>query len=57
MYRTRLPLAALVLSLLAACQAAAPTAPVPPEPAAHALFDADSILEDARGGNLLGSGN
>lgn len=60
MARTRLPLAALALSLLAACQSAAPTAPVTPQqPSASTVVGGDSITTTAaeRGGNLFGSGN
>lgn len=60
MDRIRLPLAALALSMLAACQSAAPTAPVAPrQPSASARFGGDTItfLAAERGGNLLGSGN
>lgn len=49
MTRIRLPLAALALCLLAACQSAAPTAP--------AQFNADSVSTSERGGSLAGSGN
>ncbi len=56
MDRMRLPLAALALFLLAACQSAAPTAPVAPrQPGAFA--GGDSLFsEAARGGTLIGSG-
>lgn len=59
MDRIRLPLAALALLLLAACQTAAPTAAeAPRQPIAAAVFGGDSILASAeRGGNLFGSGN
>ncbi len=58
MDRIRLPLAALALSLLAACQPAAPTAPVDPrEPNTRALFAADTTTTLAREGTLIGSGN
>ncbi len=59
MSRIRLPLAALALSLLAACQSPAPTASVAPlEPAASAAFSGDSAATAAeRGGTLIGSGN
>jgi hypothetical protein len=60
MDRIRLPLAALALSLLAACQSAAPTAAVDSRaPGAPAASNADSILafEANRGGSLIGSGN
>ncbi len=59
MHRTRLPLAALALLLLAACQTAAPTAPeAPQQPNASMGAGRDSaacVVE--RGGNLFGSGN
>jgi uncharacterized lipoprotein YajG len=56
MDRMRLPLAALTLLLLAACQSAAPTAPVSPR---QPSVSTDSVLvnEAARGGNLFGSGH
>ena len=58
MDRIRLPLAALALSLLAACQSAAPTAPVDPrEPSARTLFDSDSTSMLSREGSMIGSGN
>lgn len=60
MDRIRLPLAALALALLAACQSAAPTAAVDPQaPSAPVAANADSILslEAARGGTMIGSGN
>jgi len=60
MDRIRLPLAALALCILAACQSAAPTAAVSPQaPSAPAAFRADSTLalEAARGGTMIGSGN
>ncbi|HEV2147486.1 MAG TPA: hypothetical protein VGR37_08785 [Longimicrobiaceae bacterium] len=50
MTRIRLPLAALAICLLAACESAAPTAPVQLNTEAAA----DTI---SRGGTLLGSGN
>ena len=58
MDRIRLPLAVLALSLLAACQSAAPTAPSDPRaPTTRAQFASDSISTEAeRGGSLLGSG-
>ena len=59
MDRMRLPLAALAVFLLAACQSAAPTAPVAPrQPSASTVVAGDSVLisEAARGGSLLGSG-
>ncbi|MET0400564.1 MAG: hypothetical protein ABW277_27485 [Longimicrobiaceae bacterium] len=56
MDRIRLPLAAFVLVVLAACQSAAPTAPVAPRQPGASI---DSVLvnEAARGGNLFGSGH
>lgn len=60
MDRIRLPLAALALFLLAACQSAAPTAPVAPQqPSASTAVGGDSIVttEAGKGGSLLGSGN
>jgi uncharacterized lipoprotein YajG len=59
MDRIRLPLAALALSLLAACQSAAPTAPVAPrQPGASVIVGGDSLFSrTARDGNLIGSGN
>ena len=59
MDRIRLPLSALALVLLAACQPA-PTAPAdhPQAPSANALFDGDTVAtEAARGGSMAGSGN
>lgn len=59
MDRMRLLLAALTLFLLAACQSAAPTAPVAPgQPSASTAVGGDSIRtnEAARGGTLMGSG-
>ncbi|HEX8274797.1 MAG TPA: hypothetical protein VF615_19345 [Longimicrobiaceae bacterium] len=55
----RLPLAAFALIMLAACQSAAPTAPVAPQqPSASTGAVGDSIGLGAaeRGGNLFGSG-
>lgn len=59
MHRTRLPFAALALSLLAACQTAAPTAPeAPRQPNASTGAGRDSIgCAVERGGNMFGSGN
>lgn len=60
MDRMRLPLAALALLLLAACQSAAPTAPVSPrQPSASTAVGSDSVLVNgaARGGSYMGSGN
>jgi hypothetical protein len=58
MNRIRLPLAALALSLLAACQSSAPTAPVDPrEPSPRTLFGTDTTTTLAREGTLIGSGN
>lgn len=59
MDRIRLPLAALALSLLAACQSAAPTAPMAPrQPSASAVVAGDSIAATVnREGSLIGSGN
>lgn len=59
MSRIRLPLAALVLVLAAACQSTAPTAPAAPAaPAAAAVSSPDSAFSAAqRGGSLIGSGN
>ncbi len=61
MNRIRLPLAALALFLLAACQSAAPTAPVDPRaPTTRAQFNGDSAAPASgadRGGSLIGSGN
>lgn len=58
MFRIRLPLAALALSVLAACQTVAPTAPVDsPEPTSTAVIDSDTTAETVREGNLFGSGN
>ena len=58
MDRIRLPLAAVALSLRAACQSA-PTAPAAPrQPSAPAAASADSMSAGAaRGGSLIGSGN
>jgi uncharacterized lipoprotein YajG len=55
MDRIRLPLAALALFLLAACQSAAPTAPVAPRQPSASI---DSVLtaELTRGGGMIGSG-
>ena len=60
MHCIRLPLAVLALPLLAACQSAAPTAPVDPrQPSASTAVAGDSVLvsEATRGGNMFGSGN
>ncbi len=60
MDRIRLPLAAIALFLLAACQSAAPTAPVGArQPSASRAVGGDSVLvnQAARGGTLMGSGN
>jgi uncharacterized lipoprotein YajG len=60
MVRIRLPLAALALFLLAACQSGAPTAPeAPRQPSASTAAGGDSIriTEAARGGSYMGSGN
>lgn len=60
MHRIRLPLAAFSLFLLAACQSAAPTAPLDSRARnAPAAFDTDSIVgnEAADGGTMIGSGN
>ncbi len=59
MARIRLPLAALALFLVAACQSAAPTAPEAPRQLnAAAVVGSDSVHAAAeRGGNLFGSGN
>lgn len=59
MSRIRLALAALALSLLAACQFTAPTAPVDPRaPNAPAAFNGDSaVAGTGRGGSAIGSGN
>lgn len=58
MHRIRLPLAALALSLLAACQSAVPTAPVDPrEQSARTLLSTDSTGMLSREGSLIGSGN
>lgn len=61
MARIRLPLAGLALSLLAACQSTAPTAPVDPQtPTTRAQFDGDSATTPGgtdRGGGGIGSGN
>jgi hypothetical protein len=59
MHRIRLPLAALSLLLLAACQTAAPTAPeAPRHPNAPIAAGRDSLgcVMD-RGGSMIGSGN
>ncbi|MET0400566.1 MAG: hypothetical protein ABW277_27495 [Longimicrobiaceae bacterium] len=58
MDRIRLPLAALALLLLAACQSGAPTAPAAPErPGAAIVAVGDSVFTGvARGGNMFGSG-
>ena len=60
MDRIRLPLAALALSLLAACQSPAPTSAVDSRaPSAPTASNADSVLafEATRGGSMIGSGN
>jgi outer membrane biogenesis lipoprotein LolB len=59
MHRIRLPLAALALLLLAACQTAAPTAPgAPHQPNASVGAGRDSIGSAVeRGGTAIGSGN
>lgn len=59
MIRIRLPLAAVALFVLAACQSTAPTAPVAPrQPTTSTAAGADSVLtsEAARGGSAIGSG-
>lgn len=56
MDRIRLPLAALALLLLAACQSAAPTAPAAPRQP-NAEIDSVAISGAARGGSLIGSGH
>lgn len=59
MNRIRLPLAAVALALVAACQSTAPTAPTTPQqPSASAAGGGDSIsTTTAREGSLIGSGN
>ena len=59
MDRMRLPLAAFVLFVLAACQSTAPTAPVAPrQSSTPAAAGGDSIFSaTARDGTLMGSGN
>lgn len=59
MHRIRLPLAALALLLLAACQSAAPTAPRSPrQPSSATAVSGDSLFGVvARDGTLMGSGN
>ncbi len=58
MDRMRLPLAALALFLLAACQSAAPTAPVAPQQPSASTAAGDSLVTTgaARGGGYMGSG-
>lgn len=56
MDRIRLPLTALAFFLLAACQSAAPTAPVVPQQPSALMGDSVLTTEAARGGSLLGSG-
>ena len=59
MHRIRLPLAALTLLLLGACQSSAPTAPeAPRQPNTSTGAGRDSIASATeRGGSLIGSGN
>jgi len=59
MRRTRLPLAALALLLLAACQTAAPTAPeAAQQPNASMGAGRDSLpCAVEKGGTMIGSGN
>jgi outer membrane biogenesis lipoprotein LolB len=58
MHRIRLPLAALALLLLAACQSAAPTAPEALRLNTSQAAGNDSIgCAAERGGNMFGSGN
>lgn len=59
MAHIRLPLAALALLLLAACQSAAPTSPEAPRTLnSSAAVGGDSTITGVdRNGNLLGSGN
>jgi hypothetical protein len=60
MVRFRLPLAALALLLLAACQSAAPTAPEAPRTLNSSAAGGDSAITTGgadRGGTGIGSGN
>jgi hypothetical protein len=58
MYRIRLPLVALILSMMAACESTAPTAPVDrQQPTASTVVGGDSITATQRGGTMIGSGN